>query len=318
MFGKNWLAGKLRTALALGLLLLLALPALAAAQSPFPDLIPLPTGFQPEGIATGRGTSFYAGSLSDMGIYRGDLRTGQIAPFTHPAGGTAFTGMKVDPRSTYLFASGGPTGKAWIFDATTGAVIAMFQLAPNGGSFINDVVITRDAAYFTSSFEPAVYRIPLGPGGRVVAPVTAQTITLSGDWQQPPPGAFGAYGLVATPDGRYLIVVNSGEGKLYRVDPATGNAQEIDLRGANADFGDGLLLQGNTLYVVRNQLNQIAVFRMSSDFLSAHLVRTITSANFDVPTTIARFGDYLYAVNAKFGTVPDPTKATYEVVRVRR
>jgi len=42
----------------------------------FPEIIPLPNGFAPEGIATGTGTTFYVGSLATGQIYRGDLRTG--------------------------------------------------------------------------------------------------------------------------------------------------------------------------------------------------------------------------------------------------
>jgi hypothetical protein len=43
----------------------------------------------------------------------------------------------------------------------------------------------------------------------------------------------------------------------------------------------------------------------------------ITNPAFDVPTTIARFGNALYAVNARFGT-PEPNSATYTAVRVER
>lgn len=46
-------------------------PPVGAAPS-----IRLPDGFQPEGIAIGRGTTFYAGSMRDGAIYRGDLLTG--------------------------------------------------------------------------------------------------------------------------------------------------------------------------------------------------------------------------------------------------
>jgi hypothetical protein len=43
--------------------------------STFPGVIPLPNGWQPEGIVAAHGTSFYAGSLAGAGIYRGDFRT---------------------------------------------------------------------------------------------------------------------------------------------------------------------------------------------------------------------------------------------------
>ena len=56
---------------ALALLALVAAPAAAA----FPTQINLPDGFQPEGIAIGRGSTFYSGSLAGAGIFRGDLRS---------------------------------------------------------------------------------------------------------------------------------------------------------------------------------------------------------------------------------------------------
>jgi hypothetical protein len=114
-----------------------------------------------------------------------------------------------------------------------------------------------------------------------------------------------------------LIIVNSTEGALYTVDPNTGVATRIDLGTGAVPNGDGILLQGKTLYVVQNQLNQIAVIRLRADLTSGEIVETITSPNFRVPTTIARFGNNLYAVNARFGTPPTPD-TEYEVVRVRR
>ena len=92
---------------------------------------------------------------------------------------------------------------------------------------------------------------------------------------------------------------------------------EIDLGGATVTNGDGLLLQGRTLYVVRNQNNEIAVIRLAPDYGSGTLVDTLTSASFDVPTTLAAFGNGLYAVNARFGN-PSPATAAYSIVRLER
>jgi hypothetical protein len=79
--------------------------------------------------------------------------------------------------------------------------------------------------------------------------------------------------------------------------------------------GDGILLQGKTLYVVQNVLNQIAVVELSPDLTSGTIAGFLTSNDFRVPTTIAKFGHALYAVNARFGTTPTPT-TDYDVVRV--
>ncbi len=69
--------------------------------------------------------------------------------------------------------------------------------------------------------------------------------------------------------------------------------------------------------MLRNQLNQIAVIRLSPDLSSGTLIDTITDDNFDVPTTLALFGSRLYAVNARFGTPPTPT-TEYTIVQVER
>ena len=56
---------------------------------------------------------------------------------------------------------------------------------------------------------------------------------------------------------------------------------------------------------------------LSPDLSTGTVEATITSPNFEVPTTVARFGDRLAAVNAKFDTGFPPTADTYEVVVVR-
>ena len=49
----------------------------SALVQPFPEVISLPDGFRPEGIAVGNSSTFYVGSLANGAIYRGDLRTGE-------------------------------------------------------------------------------------------------------------------------------------------------------------------------------------------------------------------------------------------------
>lgn len=145
---------------------------------------------------------------------------------------------------------------------------------------------------------------------------TSEGISLSGDYVFTP-GQFNANGIAATPNGDTLILVNSIDGLLYNVDPNTGEATLIDLGGDTVLNGDGILLQGKTLYVVQNQMNQIAVVELNSDFTAGTIVDTIADSDFRVPTTIARFGNSLYAVNARFDAPPTPN-TKYEVVRISR
>jgi len=298
--------GRMRTlrslTLLLGLTLALALPAAAA---PFPQVISLPNGFQPEGIAIGKGSTFYVGSLATGAVYRGDLRTGAGAVRVQPQAGRVSVGLEFD--GGLLYVAGGATGQAYVYDAATGAPLASYQLGSPGTSFINDVVVTKDAAYFTESFQPVLYRVPLGGAPGV------EVIPLGGDFTFVP-GAFNTNGIDATPDGKTLVIVNSTVGALYTVVPATGVADQIELSGVTVPNGDGLLLDGGTLYVVQNRLNQVAVFSLAPDLSAGVLVANLTNPNFDVPTTIDEFGDNLYAVNARFTTPPTPD-TTYSVVR---
>jgi hypothetical protein len=94
-------------------------------------------------------------------------------------------------------------------------------------------------------------------------------------------------------------------------------AVRADLGGTTLPNGDGLLLDGQPLYVVQNRLNQIAVATLDEELGSGVVTRTITDPGFDVPTTIDRLGDQLYAVNARFGVL-NPDTATYSVVRADR
>lgn len=298
------------------LLIVFSLSVVAAAPArAFPDVLPLPDGFQPEGIAVGKGTTFYVGSIPTGDIYRGDLRTGEGEVFIDAPAGRRAIGLKYDERTGLLFVAGGPTGFAYVYDGETGETVAAIQLTTDQ-SFINDVVVTKDAAYFTNSFQPVLYRVPLENNGELPDDPMVEELPLSGDYVFTP-GAFNANGIAATPNGKTLIIVNSTEGALYTVDPNTGVATRIDLGGGSVVAGDGILLQGRTLYVVQNQLNQIAVIELSPDLTEGTIVDTITSSLFRVPTTIARFGSDLYAVNARFGTPPTPD-TEYEVVRVDR
>ena len=114
------------------LLVLAAVAALptAAGAATFPDTIRLPDGWQPEGIASGRGTSLYVGSIPTGAVWKGDARTGRGDVLVPPRPGErSAIGLKVDRRDR-LFVAGGATGKAFVYGARTGADLASYQLAP--------------------------------------------------------------------------------------------------------------------------------------------------------------------------------------------
>jgi streptogramin lyase len=278
----------------------------------YPETIRLPDGFQPEGIDVGRGNQFFVGSIPTGAIWEGDLRRGRGEVLVPGRAGRAAIGLKVDNRDR-LFVSGGPTGKAFVYDARNGRDIREYTLTTSSTTFVNDVVVTGKAAYFTDSRQQQLYVLDFGRGDRL--PAAARTLPLTGDLDYPEPPGFELNGIAATSDGRRLISVQSSVGKLFLIDPRSGDTEAIDLGGASVPTGDGLLLEGRTLYVVQNRLNQIAVIRLDRDLDDGRIVDTLTDADFDVPTTIARKGRYLWAPNARFGTPPTPD-TRYDVVRV--
>jgi sugar lactone lactonase YvrE len=275
----------------------------------FPTVFSLPDGWQPEGIAIGSGRFAYFGSLATGSIYRADLATGRGAVLsTGP--GTPSVGLKIDGAGR-LFVAGGPAGDARVIDARTGAVLASYRLT-TAPSFINDVTLTPDAAWFTDSVNAFLYKLPLRHG-RLPSQAQVAAVPLTGDIVFGP--GFNTNGITRTPDGRGLLIVQTSTGLLFRVDPATGVTRTVDLGGFVLTAGDGILVRGRTLYVVQNALNTVAVFGMNRAGTRGALVDQLHDSRLDVPTTVAAFGDRLYLPNARFGTTPTPT-TPYTVVAI--
>lgn len=283
----------------LGVLALVApLFLLTAAASPFPHTIALPVDFQPEGIAVGTGTTFYVGSLWDGDIVRGDLRSGDRELFVNVTGRQA-AGLRVDEGRHMLFVAGGFTGHAYVYDTRDGSTLADLSLGTAGSSLVNDVALTRDAAYFTDTFAPVIYRVPIARDGSLGP---AEAITVTGPAAFSGPGVFGLNGIDASPDGSVLLVNHTALGVLATVDPATGVSELVSLSGGSLIAGtlDGLLLDGRTAWVVQNAANSVAEVRLSPDMATGELVQTITDPSFMVPTTVAMHGNTLALVNGRF------------------
>ena len=118
----------------------------------------------PKESPSGRGSTFYSGSLWDGDIFRGSLRSGDGGVFIDVSGRQAL-GMKVDEGRHLLFVAGGFTGHGYVYSTRTGATIADLPLGTPGASLVNDVALTRHAAYFTDTFAPVIYKVPISPDG---------------------------------------------------------------------------------------------------------------------------------------------------------
>lgn len=289
--------------------LVAAPPAVASAAPKYPTSFSLPDGFPPEGIAVDEGRSAYFGSRSSGAIYKVDLRSGQ-GRIINEGPGTPSLGLKV--KRNRLFVAGGTAGNARVLDARTGKVLKSYALA-TGASFVNDVVLTRDAAYFTDSTNPVLYKLDLRRWGRL--PAEAEKIPLTGDLVYTT--GINVNGIAQTPDGKALLLVQSNTGKLFRADKKTGVTKQVDLGTELLTNGDGLLLEGRRLVVVQNFLNTVTWVKLDRRATKGVIDRKVTDPRFDVPTTVAAFKDRLYLPNGRFNTTPTPT-TPYDVVAIAR
>ena len=289
-----------------------AVPGSPVAGQPRPSTVVLPGASSAEGIAAGRGTTFFAGDLFRGDIYRGDVAAGTASVFVDAPDGRMAAGMVFDAEHDLLFVAGAFTGQAYVYDASTGATVATYALGAPGQSMINDVTVTPAGAWFTDSFQPHLYFVPVSdPGG----PGPAQTLVVTGPAADTT-GAFNLNGIRSTPDGSALIVAHSGLGQLAVVDPVTGASRII--AGVSVPNVDGLLYEAGRAWAVQNFGNQISRIRLAPDLGSGEVEAVLTDPRFEIPTTAARFGSRLAVVNAKFDTGFPPTATSFEVVLLDR
>ncbi len=302
----------------------------------WPDLIPLNVaGMEAEGITLGNGHDFFVGafsyssfflgaaehSLQSGAIYKGNLRTGEGQLLVQPTG-TPIAGLSHDPRTNLLYAAKSTAqGGVLVYHSVTGALVAdiTFTLGADN-KVINDVLVTETAVYCTDSVNPILYKILLGEGGTLPAEPVVEPLEMNGFVVDPDPTHFNANGIVSSADGKQLIVINISTGILYLVDTETGATAPIPVLGRKQRFadGDGLYLDGHTLYICQNFSNRIAVVQLSEDYTEGTFVRNLESLDLHVPTTIIGYGDSIYAINTHFGEIAAGNHATVltDVVRL--
>ena len=258
----------------------------------------------PEGVVYDQRTkAFYGGSVSDGALYKGTLNdpTAEVfLPAGTPDGRTEAVGVNVDKEGR-LYVAGGSTGTLFVYDIETKEPVARFETGEGG--FINDVTITKKGdVYFTDSFRPFIYKVTeeqVEAGGGVPEAIPLAPEVNYGPGTQNPASPFNANGIRATQNGKYVIFADTNDGKLYRLETATNEIQEIQVQG-RTDNPDGLELRGHTLYVVDNQNELIVKVRLSGNYLEGRVVSNTTSPEFHTPTTVSIAGGRLLVANAEF------------------
>jgi sugar lactone lactonase YvrE len=271
----------------------------------------------PEGIAV-QDNTYYVTGFGSGTIYRGDLdEPAAEAEVFIPDLDFGLSGIKVvGDRLVVARGFGGVS----VFDRTTGALMATWSVAEPG--WVNDIAITPNGdAYATDSELSVLYRIP---AAELQSPSAAeQDLPVFLEWPDPPfphlEEASGgeANGIVATPDGKFLLVVHFSYGLLFRVRLSDKQVRQVDLGGYNLFSGDGMVVtDDNDLYVVRPARSLVAKFHLNGRFDRGRLMSETRDPTFHGPTTAAIAGNRLLVVNSQFSGPPSAPPWTVSSIRL--
>ena len=273
-----------------------AAPAAAAHSHERPDVYVLPgEAVFPEGIAADQRTgTFWVSSTTDGTIFRGTVKDRTLDVFLPAGTDGRTTAIGLEYSRGILYVAGGATGEVWLYGAYSGRLLARLDTGLEG-TFINDVAVARGAAYFTDSRQPYVYRVTRHHGTWQIERWLNYSTTVI------PFGAgFNLNGIAASPSGRYLFVIHSSTGRLFRIDTLTRAVREVDLGGRTLTAGDGLETRGSSLYVVRNAVGTVARVVLSRQGLRGRVVAEVSDPSFRFPTTAEVLRGRLLVVNSQF------------------
>jgi hypothetical protein len=251
----------------------------------------------PEGVAYQSDTGdFYVGSTTDGTVFRGNVEgdSKRTEVFLEPGtdGRETAIGMEVDAEGR-LFIAGGDTGEIFVYDTGSGDLVSRSSTPEAEATFLNDVAVTPEGdAYFTDSMRPVLFRVRAT--GEPEPWLNFEGTPL--EYEE----GFNLNGIDATEDGRYLVAVQSNTGELFRIDTGSKEVVEIDLGGETLTNGDGLLLDGGTAYVLRNQQELVVPVELSGDYTSGEAGEGFTDPSFAYPTTMAKHRGRLLVVNSQF------------------
>ena len=229
------------------------------------------------------------------------------------AGGGAFVGESVEAA-------------LHVFDAITGEEIVTC-VPQDGGTFMNDVTVLDGTAYVTDSFSNRIMTVDMELVKNGVCDVSFVETDASVFMI---PEVLAANGII--PYGNGLVIAHETFGAVYYLDLSDGTTSEIIPVGT-VEFADGLCIDNDAgiLYIAQNPepgpLTAWGLSLMEDGAVSAQLIGTIESNDFDSPATCDISGGNIYVPNARFGSIgfvadgeedPSTFSETFQVVGVDR
>jgi len=274
-----------------------------------------PGGSTFEGIGTDqRSGVFYVSEVSGGEIHRGTLdkpATAEWLAGDGTDGRYTAVGVTVDAEGRIYIAGGSNSSDhpgepdLWVY-SSTGQLLAALRTGVEG-AFLNDVAIGPDgSAYVTDSTTPRVFKVSEGTTG------WSMSLWKDASADIAVAGGFNLNGIVATPDRRALLAVQSNTGQLWRFDLRTRAVAEVAVTRADLTTGDGLIIRGREVTAVRNFAHQLTTVRFDQSWTRATLVSETATPADKVLTTAKILRGRLLAVDSKFDE--SPATPPYEVI----
>ena len=265
-------------------------------------------GTFPEGVAYhAESEAAFVSGAGDGSLHRIDLASGDVdtgwTPGTRPPFGAI--GLAVGGQN--LWVAGGMTGEIVRVDIASGDTEATLATPEAESTFLNDLVVAPNGdVYVTDSNRPILFRVP-GGGDEVEAWLDLE------DTPVPFGEGINLNGIVVSDDGESLIVVHMTSGTLYRIDIASRDVDPIDLGGATVEGGDGMVLDGTTLYIVQNGPDQVSVVELAGDLSSGEIAGVLEDERLTDAATAALAGDDLLVTNAQFSAMQGEPELPFTV-----
>ena len=260
----------------------------------------------PEGVAVDATTGDrYVGSSKEGHLYRIAAGATEATMFQHGGspGRQAAFGLGIDDQRR-LWIAGGPDGTVAVVDLASATTRVVMKVPPGPQTFVNDLVVSGSEVYVTDSFRPVIYRVA---NTSAAQPVLEPWLDLAASPVRYRPNEINLNGIVASPDGRWLIAVQLATGQLWRIDVRTRAVAEVVLDGGPLPHGDGLVLRGATdLFVVRNEARELVHVVLSTDGARGRIAQRLTDPRLRYPTTAALVPEGLAVVNGQLDRQKGP------------
>jgi Cu-Zn family superoxide dismutase len=251
----------------------------------------------------------YVGSLADGALYR--LTSAGEVVLWSPAGEDgrgSVAGVKVDIDGR-LWAAGGYDGTLHVYELASRRLLARLDVGARP-SCVNDIAFGPSGdVYVTDSLISLLFRVVGEP------PAIEPWVDLA---EQGVPWSEGLNlnGIVLTGDRRHLVACQTNLGRFWRAALATGQVEEVALRGGPLEHSDGMALSGSTLYVAVNARNRIAVIDLADDGATGTVRTILTSDAFAFPTAVAINQDRLLVVNGQLDKLGGNPRLPFTVVAI--